>query len=99
MQDFGDKDKTEEALPIIELAFGNKGRVTAVLANNERMEKKHRWLHSNPYTRLHWYGQVAEHPERAVLTMHFQEKRLYVPWPPHGLQQGYIVFERVDHVR
>lgn len=99
VQDFGDKDKTEEALPIIELAFGNKGRVTAVLANNERMEKKHRWLHSNPYTRLHWYGQVAEHPERAVLTMHFQEKRLYVPWPPHGLQQGYIVFERVDHVR
>ncbi|MFH1744239.1 MAG: hypothetical protein ABIH23_35000, partial [bacterium] len=88
-----DEGRTDEALPVQRLEFTRREGVTVTLANGERMTDVHRWFHSNPFSRLHWYGNVPEHPEQVVLTMRFREKRLYVPWPPNTPQEGFIVFE------
>jgi hypothetical protein len=93
VQNLDDEGRTVENLPLTQLEFAERTDVTATLADGERMTDVHRWFHSNPYSRLEWYGKLPDHPNRVVLTMRFKEKRLYVPWPPSAPEQGYVVFE------
>ena len=82
-------------LPLAQLEFDAYRNVVVTLPSGERVEA-HRWFLKNQYIWLQWYGKVGEHSERAEVPLQFRDQRLYITWPPHEQNEGYLVLERVD---
>lgn len=93
VQNLSGTGKTTENLALKALYFKKDRTVVATSANDSTVTDKHTWFLANPYLRLYWYGKEPGAVERAVLTMTFREKHLYIPWPPRH-EAGFLVFER-----
>ena len=91
----GNENMRTENQPVVELQFGPYRDVIATLPTGEKVTESHRWFLMNQYTWLHWYGKVDGHEEREQVPLQFHDQKLYIAWPPHTKNEGYLVFERV----
>lgn len=81
-------------LSVLSLEFTANRDVNATLAVGE-VVALHRWFLKDQYTWLNWYGKEPGHPESAEVPLEFRGERIYITWPPHAPEGGYLVFERV----
>ncbi|GMW01387.1 MAG: hypothetical protein AMXMBFR84_25240 [Candidatus Hydrogenedentota bacterium] len=54
----------------------------------------HGWIRSNPYPSIVWWKDEVSNPEHGKMRMRLHGGNLYVPWPPQGPQEFYVVFDR-----
>lgn len=79
---------------IASIDFLRDRSVVVTMKNGERIADAHRWFHADSRVHLDWYGRVESDPERATIVLTLAEGKLYVPWPPKGDSEGYLVLKR-----
>ncbi len=87
-------DVRTDDLPLAQLEFAINRDTIATLPSGERVTA-HRWFLKNQYIWLQWFSKDRDHDQRAEVPLLFRDQRLYIAWPPHKQNEGYLVLERV----
>jgi hypothetical protein len=82
----------KDNLPFTQFEFDSY-RNTITMSPDGELDESHRWFLKNQYIWLHWYGKVGGHEQQAEVPLQFREGRLYLSWPPHLGDAGYLVLE------
>ena len=76
------------------ITFGWNRGVNVVYKDGRSGPLDHRWHHADSRVWLDWYGRVFDSTERASVAITFHEGRVYIPWPPNGEQQRFLVLDK-----
>lgn len=86
----------ESPVGIASIDFLRDRSVVVTMKNGERIADAHRWFHADSRVHLDWYGRVESNPERTTIVLTLAEGKVYVPWPPKGESDGYLVLKRAQ---
>ena len=84
-----------EGLDIQRLVLKPDRSVIVTMQDGTEVADTHTLRYWNLFMHLEWYAKMPHHPERGSVPLTIREGRLYVPWPPYGVANGYCVFEKL----